>query len=248
MTQKLQKLLADAGIASRREIERMIEAGLITVNRERAHLGQRVTGEEKIAINGKPIRLEARTDVDDTEVIMYHKPEGIVSTRKDEQGRQTVFDDLPRLRTGRWVMVGRLDINTSGVLLFTNSGELANRLMHPSANIEREYAVRIYGEVTSEILKRLVEGVELEDGFSKFTYIRDAGGDGRNHWYHVVLNRGRHREVRRLWESQGVTVSRLIRVRFGAFVLPPRLKKGKFVRFNDEDMKVLNEMLNEKDK
>jgi len=241
-SQKLQKFLADAGLASRREIERMIEAGMITVNRERAHVGQRINGDEKIEVNGKPFRIE---QADETEVIMYHKPEGQVATRHDEQGRETVFDALPRLRKGRWIMVGRLDINTSGLLLFTNNGELANRLMHPSSEIEREYAVRVYGEVSPEILQRLTEGVELEDGFSRFSRIIDAGGEARNHWYHVILNRGRNREVRRLWESQGVSVSRLIRVRFGSFVLPPRLKKGKFVRFNDEDMKVLREMLSQ---
>lgn len=240
MNVKLQKFLADAGIASRREIERMIEAGIITVNRERAHLGQRINGDEKIAINGKPIRTES---AEQTEVIMYHKPEGIVCTRSDEQRRETVFDHLPRLRSGRWVMVGRLDINTAGLLLFTNNGELANRLMHPSSEIEREYAVRVYGQVTPEILEQLTLGVELEDGHSRFIRVFDAGGEGKNHWYHVVLNRGRNKEVRRLWESQGVTVSRLIRVRFGSFVLPPRLKKGKCVRFTDDDMKVLKEML-----
>lgn len=240
MTQKLQKFLADAGLASRREIERMIDAGMITVNRERAHLGQRIHGDEKIAVNGKPFRIERP---DETEVIMYHKPEGIVATRSDEQGRETVFEHLPRLKSGRWIMVGRLDINTSGLLLFTNNGELANRLMHPSSDIEREYAVRVYGEVNPDIIHQLVEGVELEDGFARFSRVVDAGGEGRNHWYHVILNRGRNREVRRLWESQGVEVSRLIRVRFGAFVLPPRLRKGKFVYFNNEDMQILRDML-----
>ncbi len=240
MSIKIQKFLADAGVASRREIERMIEAGMITVNRERAHVGQRINGDEKIAINGKPLRTESS---DKTEVILYHKPEGIVCTRKDEEGRETVFDHLPRPKSGRWIMVGRLDINTSGLLLFTNNGDLANRLMHPSSDIEREYAVRVYGQVSDEILQQLVDGVELEDGFSRFIRVFDAGGEGRNHWYHVVLNRGRNREVRRLWESQGVAVSRLIRVRFGVFVLPPRLKKGNCVRFTEDDMKELREML-----
>lgn len=243
MSEKIQKFLADAGLASRREIERMIEAGMILVNNQRAHIGQRVEGTEKITVNGKPFRIDRP---EKTEVIMYHKPEGVVASRSDEQGRETVFEHLPRLRSGRWIMVGRLDINTSGLLLFTNDGELAHRLMHPSSDIEREYAVRVYGEVTEDILDRLRAGVMLDDGMAQFTQIQDVGGEGRNHWYHVILTRGRHREVRRLWESQGVEVSRLIRVRFGAFVLPPRLRKGNCVYFTDEDMNVLRDMLERK--
>lgn len=223
MSEKIQKLLAQCGVASRREIERLITQGFIRVDGELAHIGQRITGGEHITLHGETLQLEAPND---TQVLLYHKPLGKVCTRSDEKNRDTVFDDLPEPKSGRWIMVGRLDINTSGLLLFTNDGALAHQLMHPSFEIEREYAVRVLGEVEDEILDDLVAGVELEDGPSRFLSIEEAGGEGANHWYHVTLARGKNREVRRLWESQGIQVSRLIRIRFGAIELSKNMRPG----------------------
>jgi 23S rRNA pseudouridine2605 synthase len=223
MSERLQKVLARAGLGSRREIEGWIQAGRIQVNGVTAELGVQVDGTETINIDGKTIAL---APPEATRVIAYHKPLGEIATRSDPEGRPTVFDNLPRLQQGRWIGVGRLDISTSGLLLFTNDGELANRLMHPSRELEREYAVRVFGEVDGLILNSLLEGVELEDGPAHFLSVRDAGGSGSNRWYHVVLGEGRNREVRRLWESQGVQVSRLIRVRYGPIDLGRRLPAG----------------------
>ena len=172
-------------------------------------------------------------------VLAYYKQAGEVCTRRDEKGRETVFKNLPRLRNSRWISIGRLDLNTTGLLLFTTDGELANKLMHPSSEIEREYAVRVFGRVTKENINTLLDGVELEDGFAKFTDIVDSGGKGTNHWYHVVVMEGRNKEVRRLWESQGVQVTRLIRTRFGSYILPRKKRVGQFWRLDEKEIKSL---------
>ncbi len=225
---RIQKWLAGAGLGSRREIERWIQEGRIRVNGELATLGLRVSSRDQIKVNGRTIRpphlREGRR-----RVIAYHKPVGEVVTRSDPEGRPTVFERLPKLSVGRWIAVGRLDLNTVGLILFTDDGELANRLMHPSRGIEREYAVRVLGEVTEETCQRLCDGVALEDGQARFERVVDAGGEGANHWYRVVLTEGRQREVRRLWETQGVVVSRLIRVRFGPVSLERALRPGRWV-------------------
>jgi len=220
MSERLQKVLARAGLGSRREIEGWISDGRIQVNGVVAVLGCTGDGTEAISIDGKSVTLAPPQA---QRVIAYHKPMGEITTRSDPEGRPTIFDHLPRLAAGRWISVGRLDINTSGLLLLTNDGELANRLMYPSTQLEREYAVRVFGEIDGLILERLLHGVELEDGPARFISIRDAGGSGANRWYHVVLAEGRNREVRRLWESQGVQVSRLTRVRYGPIELGRRL-------------------------
>jgi 23S rRNA pseudouridine2605 synthase len=222
-TEKLQKILARRGLGSRREMEQVIEEGRVKVNGRRATLGDRACLTDKIAINGRIVKLNQSNA---TQVLIYHKPAGKICTRKDPEGRPTVFAKLPKLDKGRWVSVGRLDISTSGLLLFTNNGELANRLMHPSSEVEREYAVRVLGEVTEPMLDTLRTGVEIDDSIAKFDRITNAGGSGANHWYHVILREGRNREVRRLWESQGVTVSRLIRVRFGCVKLDRSVMAG----------------------
>lgn len=223
--ERLQKVLARAGFGSRREIEKWIEQGLVLVNNEAAKLGDCYSPGDTLKVNGKPVS-SSRLGAQDERVIIYHKPLGEVCTRQDEEGRPTVFQNLPFVKNGRWISVGRLDINTSGLLIFTTDGELANQLMHPSSEVEREYAVRVLGDVDPLILKKLRDGVVLDDGPAKFDTIRDAGGAGANHWYHVTLKEGRNREVRRLWESQGVLVSRLIRVRYGNVTLPKGLKQG----------------------
>ena len=224
MSEKLQKVLALAGIGSRREMERWIEQGRVSVDGRRAKLGDRVEPNQVIRVDGRIIPTPKSPP--QRRVLAYHKPEGEVVTRSDPQGRTTVFDHVPKLRIGRWIAVGRLDINTTGLLLLTTDGELANRLMHPSQEIEREYAVRIRWKVDDEVLRKLKRGVELEDGPARFDSIRDAGGEGGNHWYHVTLKEGRRREVRRLWEAVGVRVSRLIRIRYGPISLPPSLRAG----------------------
>lgn len=226
MSERLQKFLARAGLGSRRQIEVWVRQGRITVNGTPAQLGVQVGGADQIQIDGKPVWV--RADRPQRRVLAYYKPVGEMTTRRDPEGRPTVFDRLPWLRDGRWVTVGRLDLNTQGLLLLTNDGELANRLMHPSSQIEREYAARVLGAVAPETLGRLRIGVPLEDGVARFEAIRDVGGDGANHWYHVVLREGRNREVRRLWESQGVTVSRLIRVRYGPVALRRGLHPGRW--------------------
>jgi len=226
MSEKLQKVLANAGVGSRREMEKWIEQGRISVNGNIATLGDRVEIVDKIRFDGK--LLDSRDKKPICRVLMYNKPEGELCSRSDPQGRDTVFDRLPIIKNGRWIAVGRLDINTSGLLLFTNDGELANRLMHPRHEVEREYAVRIFGEVKDATLKKLTRGVQLEDGEAKFTEIRRRPSDGEsiNSWFNVTLTEGRNREVRRMWESQEVQVSRLIRVRYGALELKKRLPQG----------------------
>ena len=238
MTEKLQKIIARTGIASRRELESWIEAGRVSVNGETASLGDRATDSDVIRVDGK--KIDAVFDTGSIRVLRYHKPLGVVCTRRDPEGRTTVFERLPSTRTGRWIAVGRLDINTSGLLLFTDSGDLANRLMHPSSQAVREYAVRTYGSLTPEVLKSLTEGVELDDGPARFDAITDAGGEGRNHWYHVRLSEGRNRIVRRIWESQGVEVSRLIRIGYAGVELPRRLRAGRWEFLAGDDLKALH--------
>ena len=232
--EKLQKVLARTGLGSRREMERWIEAGRVQVNGRLATLGDRVDAQASISVDGKTI---ARGDGARTRVLLYHKPPGEVTSRKDPEGRKTVFDHLPKLKNGRWISVGRLDYNTSGLLLFTTDGELANALMHPSSNIEREYMVRVKGEVSQETLDILREGVMLEDGMARFTDIQDGGGEGSNHWYYVVIMEGRTREVRRLWESQDCTVSRLKRTRYGNVFIPSRVKQGMYVELEKKEVR-----------
>ena len=237
MSERLQKLLARVGLGSRRQIEDWIRQGRITVNGVTAQLGVLVNGAEKIHIDGKltPIRAFGQQ----RRVLAYYKPVGEISSRHDPEGRPTLFEHLPPLHDSRWIAVGRLDLNTQGLLLLTNDGELANRLMHPSSQIEREYAVRVLGVVTPEMLKRLREGVALEDGLAHFDEVRDIGGEGVNHWYHVILREGRTREVRRLWESQGVTVSRLTRVRYGTVTLRRGLLPGHWDELDDAQIRTL---------
>lgn len=238
MSEKLQKVLARAGYGSRREIETWISEGRITVNKQTAKLGDRVTEHDAILIDGHPPQAH-RLAGPKRRVLAYYKPEGEVCTRTDEQGRSTIFERLPKLRNGRWIAVGRLDINTTGLILLTTDGELANRLMHPSSEIEREYAVRVLGQVTQEMLQKLKHGVMLEDGMAHFDTIQDAGGEGANHWYHVVLKEGRNREVRRLWESLGVKISRLTRVRYGPIPLSRRLRIGQWQELEREEVQQL---------
>ncbi|WNC69731.1 23S rRNA pseudouridine(2605) synthase RluB [Thalassotalea nanhaiensis] len=235
MSEKLQKVLARAGQGSRREMETVISAGRVSVDGKVAYLGDRVEGNEQIRIDGHQVKIAA-VEEQACRVLVYNKPEGEMCTRKDPEGRPTVFDRLPRIDGSRWVAVGRLDINTSGMLIFTNDGELANRLMHPSHEVEREYAVRVFGEINEAMLQTLRHGVKLEDGMAKFDKITYKGGEGRNHWFHVVLSEGRNREVRRLWESQDVQVSRLIRVRYGDLAMERRLPLGGWVELGLKDV------------
>lgn len=236
-SEKLQKVLSRAGIASRRTIEVWIADGRILVNGKVAEIGRRVTAKDKIALDGQVLNLP--TEKESTRVILYHKPAGEICTRSDPEGRPTVFDYLPKLFQGRWISVGRLDVNTSGLMLFTNDGELANQLMHPSSGFGREYAVRVLGEVTDSMLDRLLRGVRLEDGNAHFEDIVDSGGKGANHWYHVVVMEGRNRLVRRLWESQGVQVSRLKRVRFGPIFLEASLRQGRWRELQAKEFNAL---------
>ncbi len=235
--EKLQKVLARAGIGSRREMERAIESGKVSVNGRTAKLGDRVTPKDKVEYAGRTIGGAAVKD--SPRVILYNKPEGEICSRSDPEGRRTVYDNLPRLPQGRWISVGRLDFNTSGLLLFTNDGDLANKLMHPSSVIDREYLVRIQGDVDPDMKRRLREGVLLEDGIAKFTDIVDGAGEGRNRWFYCVVMEGRNREVRRLWESQGVKVSRLKRVRYGNVFIPSHVRAGQWVELNPKELKDL---------
>ena len=232
--QRLHKVLAAAGIGSRREIEEWIVAGRISVNGEPADVGQKVGPGDRVRVNGKlmPLRFAPRIP----RVVLYHKPEGEIVSRDDPEGRPTVFDRLPVLRKGRWIAVGRLDFNTSGLLLFVNDGELANKLMHPRYELDREYAVRILGELDDAQKQALLAGIELEDGPARFNTLLDAGGEGANHWYRVTLSEGRNREVRRMFEALGLTVSRLMRVRYGPVALPSRLKRGMWEDMAVEDV------------
>ena len=238
--ERIQKVLARGGVGSRREIERWIDEGRLKLNGNAVKLGDRLKAGDHLQLNERVVHWE-KFAVQPTRVLLYHKPTGEVVTRRDPEGRPVVFTQLPKLATARWIAVGRLDINTSGLLLVTNNGELANRLMHPSTQVEREYAVRILGDVSEATLEKLGQGVELEDGKAKFDAIRFFGGEGANKWYHVIVSEGRNRLVRRLWESQEVVVSRLMRVRYGPVVLPERLKARTFYELTDKELDLLFE-------
>jgi 23S rRNA pseudouridine2605 synthase len=237
--ERLQKMLAQAGVGSRREMEEWIAAGKVSVNGVVATLGQSVVPTDKVKIGGRLINIRFTGSSRPPRVLMYHKPEGEIVSRDDPDGRPSVFAALPRMRGGRWINVGRLDFNTSGLLIFTTSGELANKLMHPSSQLVREYAVRVLGELTMEAQQQLLHGVELEDGRANFGSLQDGGGEGANHWYRVTIFEGRNREVRRMFEAVGCTVSRLIRVRYGPFVLPPQLKRGMARELKEPEIKML---------
>lgn len=236
-SERLQKILSQAGLGSRREMERWIEQGLIQVNGVVAKIGDSAKADDKISVNGRlianPLKIQVKT-----RILVYHKPVGEISSRSDPKHSKTVFDKLPHLKQGRWVQVGRLDINTSGLLIFTNDGELANRLMHPKFGLEREYAVRVHGQVSNEAINAMLKGVELDDGKAQFKRIEFKGGEGANGWYHVTLTEGRNREVRRLWQSQGVEVSRLIRIRYGRLTMPRFLSRGNFMELSPKDVDV----------
>lgn len=238
-TEKIQKVLAAAGTGSRREIEAWIQEGRITVNNKLAKIGDRMTYNDKVCIDGREINL-IKSKNQKTRVLLYHKPEGEMCTRHDPDRRPTIFDHLPLIRNGRWITIGRLDYNTSGLLLLTNNGNLANQLMHPSQEIEREYAVRIRGSLTEAMTKKLLKGVRLEDGIARFHAIEEAGsGQGTNHWYHVIVKEGRNRLVRRLFESQNLIVSRLMRIRFGPVVLTDGLRRAHYIELTDEEINEL---------
>ena len=238
--ERIQKVLSRGGLGSRREIERWIEEGRLKLNGKPVALGDRLKPGDYLQLNDRVVNWD-KFAIQPTRVLLYHKPTGEVVTRRDPEGRPVVFTQLPKLTTARWISVGRLDINTSGLLLVTNNGELANKLMHPSTEVEREYAVRILGDVSDATLETLIKGVELEDGVAKFDEIHFYGGEGANKWYHVIVSEGRNRLVRRLWESQEVIVSRLTRVRYGPVVLPERLKTCTFYELTDKELDLLFE-------
>ncbi|MGI5309292.1 23S rRNA pseudouridine(2605) synthase RluB [Rheinheimera sp. WS51] len=240
--EKLQKVLARAGVGSRREMEQWISSGRVTVDTKPAVLGDRVTETQQIRVDGHPVQITTKAE-QICRVIAYHKPEGEICSRTDPEGRPTVFSRLPNIKGARWIAIGRLDINTSGLLLFTTDGELANRLMHPRFEVEREYAVRVFGEVNDAIIQRLRTGVELEDGKANFKKIKALPGEGLNRWFHVVLTEGRNREVRRMWESQGTVVNRLIRVRYGDLLLPKHLPAGGYAEYALEDVNYLRKLV-----
>ena len=238
---KLQKILAQAGMGSRRAMEKVIAEGRVTVNAKKAKLGDRAQASDNIMLDG---RLVSQVEQDTAgRVLIYNKPEAEICSRSDPEGRRTVFQRLPKIKNGRWIAVGRLDFNTSGLMLFTTDGQLANALMHPSSEIDREYLCRVLGKVDEAMLQRLKDGILLEDGVARFTDIVDGGGDGANHWYYVALMEGRNREVRRLWESQELQVSRLKRVRFGEVFLPSKLKQGQWEEMPYKDIQELYKMV-----
>ena len=237
---KLQKALADRGIGSRREMERWIAAGRITVNGSRATLGQRVTASDRIALDGRPLNRAKRQPL---RILVANKRAGVIVSRKDPEGRPSVFDDLPPLRDGRWIAVGRLDLQTAGLIIFTNDGAFAHRLMHPSTGIDREYAVRLNGKLAESVLRRLQDGIAIDGRIERFSDVRYYDGEGDNHWYHVVLMEGRNREVRQLFGAVGVAVTRLKRVRYGPVVLPPWLPRGTWQEMGSRDLARLGKIL-----
>ena len=243
-SEKLQKVLANLGNGSRREIEAMIVAGKISVDGKIATLGDRVdvNANPKIRINGHLVQLRSK-EKEVCRVLVYYKPEGEICSRHDPQGRANVFERLPRIKNARWINIGRLDINTSGLLLFTTDGELANRLMHPRHEIEREYAVRVFGNITDQQLNQLRKGVQLEDGPAAFNSIKPQGGDGLNQWFNVVITEGRNREVRRMWEAVGVQVSRLLRIRYGNITLPKGLSRGTWMELGIDSVNYLRQLV-----
>lgn len=236
-TAKLQKILAQAGLGSRREMEELVRAGRVTVNGEPARIGARVGPNDVIRVDGRVVRGAERKHP--PRVLLYHKPEGEIVSRDDPAGRASVFDRLPPVRGAKWLAVGRLDYNTGGLLLLTTEGELANRMMHPRYGLEREYAVRVRGRLTEEQLARLRSGIELDDGMARCDAVEDGGGEGANRWYRIVIREGRNRIVRRLFEALGLTVSRLMRVRFGSVTLPPRLKRGQYLELAPREVQHL---------
>lgn len=236
-TFKLQKLLAQKGLGSRREMEVLIASGAVSINGKTAVVGDRVGAHDLVRIGKRVIRLNLEESL--PKVLLYHKPEGEIVSRDDPEGRPSVFDKLPHLRSSKWIAIGRLDFNTSGLLIFTTDGTLANRLMHPSFEVEREYAVRVLGELTPEQITQLTTGVTLADGPAAFSYLAEQGGEGINHWYRVILKEGKNREVRRMFEAVGLTVSRLMRVRFGPINLPPRIKRGQWLELDEKEIRRL---------
>lgn len=240
MSEKLQKVLARVGLGSRRHMEQAIVEGRVSVNGKVSTLGDRIEATDELRIDGRRVKFTLEDEVR-RRVIVYYKPESEICSRNDPEGRPSVFDRLPQITGERWVMVGRLDINSTGLLLFTNDGELANRLMHPSNEVEREYAVRIMGELTPEVRQNLLDGVELEDGPAKFESIAELGGEGFNRWYQVVVKEGRNREVRRLFDSQGLKVSRLLRTRYGTVKLPRHLRTGRWIELDKPELDELIE-------
>lgn len=240
--ERLQKVLAQAGIGSRREMEEWISAGRVTVNGTVATLGVRVSDGDKVQVDGRQIRLKPQAEQTMPRILLYHKQEGEIVSRDDPKERANVFDALPKLRGQKWIAIGRLDFNTSGLLIFTTSGELANRLMHPRFEVEREYAVRVQGQMTPDQMHQMIkEGVELEDGPVRFEKLSDEGGEGFNHWYRLVLKEGRNRVVRRTFEALGLPVSRLMRVRFGMINLPPRIKRGMMAELGEGEVRAILE-------
>ena len=231
---RIQKLLAQNGIASRREIEKAIIEKRIMINNVLAELGQSVLETDQIIFDGKLVKLNSRKIL--PRILIYNKPEGEIVSEKDPKGRPTVFDRLPKIKNSKWISIGRLDFNTSGLLIFTTYGDFANRLMHPRYEIEREYSVRVFGELTSNQISQLISGINLEDGLAKFETIKFRGGEGSNHWYEVILKEGRNREVRRIFQFFSITVSRLIRIRFGSISLPSDLKKGKYFEYSQNEV------------
>lgn len=240
MADRIQKVLANAGFGSRRQIETWIKEGKVTSNGQVVTLGAQISEGDTIRLDGKPCSPK-RLWQKPQQVLLYHKPVGEVCTRNDPEGRRTIYQSLPAPEQGRWVSVGRLDLNTSGLLILTTDGELANQLMHPSNEMDREYAVRVLGEVTTDMMQNLRDGVMLEDGEAKFADIQESGGEGANHWYHVVIQEGRNREVRRLWEAMGVQVSRLVRLRYGPVIMPNKLKPGRWMMLEGQDLDFLYE-------
>lgn len=238
MKTRIHKILADHGIGSRRGIESLIKQRKVKVNGELATLGQLVSEHDIFEVEGRTVRL-SKKDPSKKRILMYNKKVGEISSRNDPDHKKTIFDSLPKLKSGRWVSVGRLDINTSGLILFTNDGSLANQLMHPSSNIEREYIARVHGQVTDQMLNNLMKGVKLEDGFAKFTDVQGGRKGNTNQWFAMVIMEGRTREVRRLWESQGLEISRLKRVRYGSLFLPASLKQGAFKELSKSEISAL---------